>query len=148
MERPLPKCKGIHTNQDAFNKVWNHFITHRHGPALNSCGECITYDPKRPHARCAYGIMATPRECQAELEWRNDYFGVKSNMLFSTLAIETVLKNRGIDIGWQLQYCHDEAASVSAASVPKEPGSTFSFIEIMRTKLTELANQNGLQIPA
>lgn len=143
MSTVVPKCKGIHSNQDAFNKVWNHFITNRHGPGIAGNGDCITYDPARPHARCALGIMATPKECQAETYLSNKIDPFHDGKLYETGWIEEVLQSRGITIGGKLQHCHDIASEQSKNKYGKG-----SFINIMRTKMTELGEKFDLKVPA
>lgn len=42
---------NVSTDQEAFSRVWNHFITHRHTPGLSA------YDPSRPWLRNATSSM-------------------------------------------------------------------------------------------
>lgn len=143
MDQVVPKCKGINTNQDAFNKVWNHFITNRHGPGTKGNDTCLTYNPDRPHSRCALGIMATPRECQAELDRENETRLTPSLALYSTAFISDVLRGRGVTIWSRLQTCHDTATVNSSG-----PYKRGSFIGIMRKNMTALAAEFNLKVPA
>ena len=147
MEKVVPKCKGIFTDQDAFNKVWNHFITNRHGPGYIKGVGCFTYNTHRPHARCALGIMATPKECEENLRCTfnlvpNIHRTKNNRTLWTTTFIERVLEARNITIHRRLQECHDDAASR-----PEWEQNGSSFIKCMRDKMTLLAEEYNLTIP-
>lgn len=131
----VPKLKGINTNQDALNKVWNHFVKNRHcaGYAKRKRA-CVTYDTSRPHARCALGCMATPKECEAYLVDR--YGWVDCPSLYDINWILDVLKRRGITIGSKLQDAHDDAVKANGP-----------FIEHMARNLNALAEDYDLTTP-
>lgn len=131
----VPKLKGINTNQDALNKVWDHFVKNRHCAGYHKeREECVTYDSSRPHARCALGCMTTPKECEAYLLDR--YGWSECPFLYDNVWIQEVLEGRGITIASRLQEAHDDAAMKDGP-----------FIEHMARNLNALAEDYDLTTP-
>lgn len=143
-------ARKIKTNQDALDKVWNHFIENRHGPGYSKENGCVTYDETRPHARCALGIMCPLPVLREKLQTTNDKKGLKRTVIGDTGFISNAICNNPdstVDHFFlnALQSAHDSAAEY--ASLPKGHYEYQPFTQTMRTRLTSLANKNNLTVP-
>lgn len=114
------------TNQEAFNKVWRHFVVNRHGPGFDSSrGKCMYRTPSGN--RCAIGCLI-PRG-----KYRKD---------FEMNTVDKVVVACGLGLSpcfyRPLQSVHDDAA-VSFGG---------SFRGRMRAGLRAFAAEWNLTVPA
>lgn len=126
------------TNQELFNKVWHRFITQRHCAGFVD-GNCVTYDPARPHARCAMGFLVPEKVLK---KWLVRF---EVTTLCFTSFITEQLESQGLskDLAADLQSAHDDAAHPAS---PKY-GRPTPFITGMRRRLTAVAERHGLTVP-
>lgn len=140
------------SNQELFNTIWNHFIKNRHSPGFAD-GVCVTYDPDRPHARCALGCLVAPRVLASYLREKVQGAGGEENLVFEdgvtedgkltdTAFIREQAMKQGLNrsLCAQLQAAHDISAE-------RQQQRGVSFRSEMEKHLRQLAKRFRLTIP-
>lgn len=133
---PVETPAQAHANrQDAFNRVWNHFITN---------GAPASYDTKAMECRyngpngamCAFSLLLTEDERKKALE------GTACYVLINRWELTRfMLDGRDDEFYWVLQQTHDASARKYHKSFAT------SFREDLKAALQEVADRFGLEIP-
>ncbi|MEK6860501.1 MAG: hypothetical protein AABY07_00890 [Nanoarchaeota archaeon] len=123
------KPQRIMTKQDAFNKVWNHFIKNKKGPSISKNGQCEYYN-NDTGKKCAIGVLLPKSVC---VEICNNVISIARHEIpekyrepfFSDILFWSTL-----------QMTHDQAAAGSRPFKPK-----------MKECLQKFAKEWKLEIP-
>lgn len=133
------------TKQEAFDKVWNHFITNDGPQSITIVGSCLyrlDRDPKSP-IRCAAGVLIPDELYEQEME------GSTSNTVILKYPLVGDILQDAYGLVREMQLLHDDCREISDGSAFVDGnGKIFpSFREAMEFGLRLIAEKRELKIP-
>jgi hypothetical protein len=118
------------TNQECFNKVWDWFVVNKNPQSIKD-NVCQYRGPNG--AKCAAGVLMPDENYSVEFEGCSiGGINICLNGFFNNLV-------QDVSFIKQMQDVHDAWISI------RRDGE---FLDYMTTKLTKLAQEHNLQIPA
>lgn len=121
-----------HSNQQAFDNVWQHFITEQHGPATDPEGFC-RYRTDDNTNGCAIGCQLSDRQVKQLV--RHGYARASIGQPLRLRSIARTFREVDATLLGALQRAHDAAAA---------SGLQLDFHTELRRRLHALAAEFGL----
>lgn len=122
------------TNQEAFNKVWDHFVVKKNGPSVDGSGTCKYRG--RNGTKCAIGVLIPDEAYEPQM----DYGGLKLERIISMYPkFREALKGVGRDFLCDLQATHDMFT---------RGRRILQFHTLIRAELQQVAKRWNLAIPS
>lgn len=121
-------------NQEAFDKVWQHFLVEKNPPGYN-VEQGLCHYVTETGARCAIGCLVSPEEARKLEDASEEKGGAAFSGLIDNDLLPESLQDLDRDLGSALQVAHDDAAD------------TASFRPTLENRLRQLALDYNLEVP-
>lgn len=95
------------TNQEAFNKVWDHFVTNNGKPSLDFRGDCLFRGPNG--TKCAVGVLIPDDIYDPAMDDPQEHSTIP-HLLRNFPKAKELLRGISGDFLKDLQFAHDSAA--------------------------------------